>query len=66
MTIGQNMRRIREERRESQADLAELLQTTRQQISKYETDQQELPARRIIELCNHWGVSADELLGLNR
>jgi len=48
----------------SQSDIAELLGTTQQQISKYENDIQEIPCRHIITLAKHYGVSTDYLLGL--
>ena len=55
---------IRKARRFSQKDMAELLQTTQQQYSKYENEQQELPIRHLITICNHFQISADWLLEL--
>ena len=49
----------------SQKEVADLLITTQQQYSKYETNQQEMTVSRIIELCNLFKVSADQLLGIN-
>ncbi len=48
----------------SQLEIAELLYTTQQQISKYENDIQEIPCRHIITLARYYNVSADYLLGL--
>ena len=59
--------RIREIRmlcKYSQEDIAEILQTTQQQYSKYETGGNEIPVRHIITLCQFYGISADWLLGL--
>ena len=48
----------------TQADLANVLGTKQQQISRYETEERELKASQIIELCKHYKISADWLLGL--
>lgn len=60
---------IRNQRRLKQTDIAELLQTTQQQIAKYESTNpkysQEMPVRHIITLARFYGVSADYLLGLS-
>ncbi len=64
MDYVDNIRKIRRERGYSQADIAEILETTQQQYSCYENGQNELPIRRLITLCKFYNVSADELLGL--
>ena len=64
MTNGYNLRKIRTKNGYSQLDIANVLNTTQQQYSKYETGTQELPARHILTLCRFYHVSADELLGL--
>ena len=48
----------------SQLEIAELLYTTQQQISKYENERQESPGRHIITLARYYNVSTDYLLGL--
>ena len=48
----------------TQLEIAELLYTTQQQISKYENDIQEIPCRHIITLAQYYNVSTDYLLGL--
>ena len=64
MDVIQNLRKIRMERGYSQIEIAELLNTTQQQYSKYENGQNEIPVRHIITLCRFYEVSADWLLGL--
>ena len=64
MDIIHNMRQIRKERGLSQAAVAELLDTTQQQYSKYENGTHEIPVRHVISLCKFYGISADWLLGL--
>lgn len=49
----------------SQKDMADLLQTTQQQYSKYENLLQELPIRHLVTICKRFTVSADWLLDLN-
>lgn len=56
---------VRKQNKYSQKDMAELLETTQQQYSKYENQQQEMPIRHLITICNHFHISADWLLGLN-
>lgn len=64
MSITDNLRDIRKERGLSQSQLADLLETTQQQYSKYENGVQEIPVRHIVTICRFYGVSADWLLGL--
>lgn len=64
MKYYQRLRDIREDLEIEQKEIAELLQTTQQQISKYETGKQELPFRRAIILARFYNVSLDYLAGL--
>ena len=64
MIVIQNVRKIRMERGYSQLDIAEVLNTTQPQYSKYENGQNEIPVRHIITLCKFYGISSDWLLGL--
>ena len=64
MDILQNLRKIRLEKRYSQEDIAEVLNTTQQQYSKYENGQNEIPVRHIVTLCRFYKISSDWLLGL--
>ena len=64
MDVIQNIRKVRMERGYSQIEIANLLNTTQQQYSKYENGQNEIPVRHIITLCRFYQVSADWMLGL--
>lgn len=64
MDIVSNLKKIRTEKRYSQEDIADVLQTTQQQYSRYEIGTNEIPVRHIITLCKFYGISADWLLGL--
>ena len=64
MDVIQNIRKIRIKKGYSQMDIAEVLNTTQQQYSKYENGQNEIPVRHVITLCKFYGISSDWLLGL--
>lgn len=55
---------LRKARGKTQADIAKLLNTTTQYYQKYEKGKHPLPIEHLIKICNHFEVSADELLGL--
>lgn len=59
------IRELRKEHGYSQAQLAEILDTTQQHYSCYENGKNEMPIRHLIKLCEFYSVSADEILGLS-
>ncbi len=64
MDFPQTIKSLREDADMTQAQIATLLGTTKNQIGKYERQEQEMPIRHIITLCNYFNVSADFILGL--
>lgn len=62
-TYAQRMREIREDRDCTQAQIAEVLETTFQYYSTYESGKRELPFSRAIKLADFYGVSLDYLAG---
>lgn len=56
-------RGLREDHDYSQSDIAAVLGISQQHYSKYETGEYELPLRHFITLAEHYGVSADYLIG---
>lgn len=64
MEYEQNLKVMRKIRKQSQREIANVLQTTQQQYCKYENGIQEMPIRHLIALCKHYNVSADYILGL--
>ena len=64
MKYHQRLRDIREDLDLEQKDIAELLQTTQQQISKYETGKHEIPFSRVITLARYYNVSLDYIAGI--
>ena len=62
MTLGENIARLRAEKRLSQGDLAELLDVSRQSISKWETDASVPELDKLLRLAEIFGVTLDELV----
>ncbi len=64
MNYFERLKNIREDKDFSQKDIAELLNTTRQQVSKWETGAQKMGVDKYIKLAKHYNISLDYLLGL--
>lgn len=64
MDVFQRMKDLREDHDLSQEDIAKILQTTREQISKYETGKQMMGVDKYIKLAKYYNVSLDYLMGL--
>ena len=64
MNHYQRLKDLREDHDLTQADVAEILQTTREQVSKYETGKQMMGIDKYIKLANYYNVSLDYLMGL--
>ena len=64
MNQYQRLKDLREDHDLTQADVAEILQTTREQISKYETGKQMMGIDKYIKLAKYNNVSLDYLTGL--
>ena len=62
-SVQELLRDMREDRDLKQSDIAEMIGTTQQQYSKYETGESELPLRAFQILADYYGVSADYLMG---
>ena len=64
MNYYQRLKDLREDHDLSQADIAKILETTRQQVSKRETGTQMMGIDKYIKLAKYYNVSVDYLLGL--
>ena len=64
MQFNDKIRKIREDHDMTQKDLAALLNTTQRQYSRWETGQSSFPVEKLTEICRHFNVSADYVLGL--
>ena len=66
MTIGERLLKLRREKNISQEELANVLDVSRQTVSKWETDQSMPDFDKIVPLCNYFGITSDELLTGNK
>ena len=64
MEYYQRMKDLREDRDLSQEDIAKVLQTTQEQISKYETGRQMMGIDKYIKLAKYYNVTLVYLVGL--
>ena len=62
MSLGETIYRLRTEKNLSQGDLAELLEVSRQSVSKWENDSAVPDLAKIVKLGEVFGVSLDELV----
>ena len=64
MDYYKRLKSLRQERNLSQAELAEVLGTTRQQVGKWELGIQMMGVDKYIKLARYYNVSLDYLLDL--
>lgn len=64
MNYYERLKSVREDHDLTQNDIASLLKTTRQQVSKWETGIQMMGVDKYITLAQHYNLSVDYLLGL--
>ena len=62
MTIGERLLKLRKEKNISQEELANVLDVSRQTISKWETGESMPDFNKIIPICEYFEISTDELL----
>ena len=61
MNIGNNIYKLRTAKNLSQGELAELLDVSRQSVSKWETDAAIPDLEKLMKLCDIFQVSLDEI-----
>lgn len=61
---AERIRGLREDRDMTQADVAKIIGTTKNQIGKYERSEQEMTVSVLIKLCKLFNVSANYILDL--
>lgn len=64
MYIYQRIKDLREDADLTQADIAPILRTTREQYSRWERGAQEIPFHHVITLALYYKVSIDYIAGL--
>ena len=62
MTVGERIKALRVDKHISQEELADLINVSRQTISKWEQDSVVPDSNNILLLCNYFNVSADYIL----
>lgn len=62
MSLGTNISRLRAEKRLSQGDLADILNVSRQSVSKWETDGSVPDLDKLVKLSRVFDVTLDELV----
>lgn len=65
MTLGERIQRLRKSKGLSQEQLAQILQVSRQTVSKWESDINHPELEKLKEISAYFQVSIDELLGLS-
>ena len=61
MTLGERIQQLRKTEGLSQEQLADVLDVSRQAVSKWETDQSAPEIEKILAMSKHFGISTDEL-----
>ncbi len=64
MNYYERLKSVREDHDLTQEDIASLLKTTRQQVSKWENGTQMMGVDKYIALAEYYNISVDYLLGL--
>ncbi len=64
MNRNKILKQVREDHDLTQADIAKLLKTTKQQVSKWETGVQMMGVDKYVVLARYYNISVDYLLGL--
>lgn len=66
MKYNERLREVREDLDITQKEAAEAIGIRQQQLSKYETGEQEMTVNKLKDLCKYYRVSADYILGLKK
>lgn len=66
MCIGTRIREIRIDHDHTKKTLAEQIGCSSKQVSRYESDEQEMTVSKLKAFCELYGVSADYVLGLKK
>lgn len=62
MTVGERLLKLRKEKNMSQEELANVLDVSRQTVSKWETGESMPDFNKICPLCEYFGITSDELI----
>lgn len=62
MKIGDNLKRLRENKGLTQQEMADLIHTHRTGYSKMENNQQEIPVDCLIQIAKNFGMTIDDVI----
>ncbi|AZI39178.1 XRE family transcriptional regulator [Epilithonimonas vandammei] len=65
MKIGDNLKKLRENKGLTQQDMADLMHTHRTGYSKMENNQQDIPVDKLIFVAKHFGIAVDDIIFFN-
>lgn len=65
MTYNKQIRDLREDHDKTQADIADILNTSQTMYARYERGANELPIRHLITLAQYYHVTTDYILCLS-
>jgi len=65
MSVGDNIKRLREEREMTQQQIAELINMHRSNYSKIESGQRELSVSALDKIAKYFGITIDELVNMD-
>ena len=63
--FGQRLKELRKKKKETQDDLALVLDVGKSHISEMERGNRTTTAEKIVLICEHYHISSDYLLGLS-
>lgn len=62
MKIGDNLKKLREDKGLTQQEMADLMHTHRTGYSKMENNQQEIPVDRLLYIAKHFAITVDDII----
>ena len=62
---AERIREVRQRAGLTQTEFAQIIGTTKNQLSKYETNTQDTPTKVIISVCEKFNIDANWLMGLD-
>ena len=65
MNIGENIKRARQERGMTQAQLAEAIEITQKDVSRWENGSRKPSLEKFVQICKALGASSDDILEIN-
>ena len=65
MKIGDNLKKLRENKGLTQQEMADLMHTHRTGYSKMENNQQDIPVDKLVFVAKHFGITVDDIIFFN-